>query len=198
MFYKYRIYLWYGIDYSGNECSGKLFAANAKAVKMMLRKKEVIVKKISVSRKYQEFFLEKPINIRDIAAFTKQISAILHTGVTYVQALKLATSHQNKSIFKELLEIIQQDIESGIGIAESFLAYKVVFGSFYCRARGKQGLDREADCAREFQIAVSDAWAYPSQRHGQRIQQGDFSGAELAVRRHPVQARHFQSNPGSN
>jgi type IV pilus assembly protein PilC len=112
--------------------SGYIVADSKASVIRILAESKVILKSITCKRTFKTLVLGNYIRAQDLLSFTQQTSATLVSGLTLLNAIKLAASYQNNSILKYLLANIISDLESGISLSVSISKYPKIFNTFYC------------------------------------------------------------------
>lgn len=71
------------------------------------------------------------INKRDIVFFMQQLSILISSGITIVQALKILEKQIKNSYFKKVVLDIALDIDNGNKISKSFGKYNKIFNNFF-------------------------------------------------------------------
>jgi len=132
VWFRSNVYFWQGISYLGDMYSGYIVADSKASVIRILAESKVILKSIKCKRTFKTLVLGNYIGARDLLSFTQQTSVTLVSGLTLLNAIKLAASYQNNSILKYLLANIISDLESGISLSVSISKYPKIFNTFYC------------------------------------------------------------------
>lgn len=130
----------------------------------------------SVNSEKKEFNLSfnlfQRVTIRDISAFTRQLSDLIDSGVTLFRSVQILHEQDTNPIFKSVLEDIQNSIKDGKTLHESLSKHPKIFSKLYVNMvkSGEIGgmlemvLDRLADFAEkedETKSKIKSAMAYP-------------------------------------
>ncbi len=112
------------------------------------------------------------VTIRDISAFTRQLSDLIDSGVTLFRSVQILCEQDTNPLFKAVLEDVQNSIRDGKTLHESLSKHPKVFSPLYVNMvkSGEIGgmletvLDRLADFAEkedETKSKIKAAMAYP-------------------------------------
>jgi type II secretory pathway component PulF len=69
--------------------------------------------------------------IKDLVAFTSQLSAALRAGLTLIKALQILESQQNKPAMKALIGDLVKKVNSGESLSQAMQGHLNVFGKLY-------------------------------------------------------------------
>lgn len=88
-----------------------------------------------------DFILPKRVKRKDLVIFTRQLSTMINAGVPLVRSLATLQGQTENKFFKETLEKVSKDVESGLGFAESLGKHPKVFSDVYVNmvAAGEAG-----------------------------------------------------------
>lgn len=119
-------YAWEGKDRCGKIVKGEIRAASTEIVTSMLRRQGIRTTHIRKIRP------NGSITDKDITLFTRQLAALMKSGVPLLQAFDIvAKGHSNPAMGKLLLNI-RIDIETGSSLANAFRKYPFHFDALYC------------------------------------------------------------------
>ncbi|MCX7118428.1 MAG: type II secretion system F family protein [Legionellales bacterium] len=118
---------WTGLTPLGEIKSGHIAARNRAAAKQKLRVQTIIIKKLSFS-----WFFGRALRSTDITHMLQQLSRIMQTGISLIQALQVLTSCQSHPKVVALLAKIQWDLESGASFAETLAHHPRWFDPMVC------------------------------------------------------------------
>lgn len=119
-------YAWEGKDRCGKIVKGEIRAASTEIVTSMLRRQGIRTTHIRKIRS------NGSITDKDITLFTRQLAALMKSGVPLLQAFDIvAKGHSNPAMGKLLLNI-RIDIETGSSLASAFRKYPFHFDALYC------------------------------------------------------------------
>jgi type IV pilus assembly protein PilC len=93
------------------------------------------------------------VGIKDLALFTRQFGTMLRSGISATRCLSVLDDQATNKYFKQVIQSIRRDIESGLSLSASMLRYPNVFSNLYTQmiAAGELGgnleetLERLAD-----------------------------------------------------
>lgn len=74
-----------------------------------------------------------PIKLKNLIVFTRQLSSLIDSGVTVVQAIDLLQAQETNKAFKLILKDVKTSIESGGTLAAALEKYPHAFGEFFIR-----------------------------------------------------------------
>lgn len=107
----------------------KLFPKELPTFKNKLKNdgfKKIKLKKISPRE------LKKKIAVKDIAAFTRQISTMLSSGVPLVQSLEIIRDGTENRSLQVLVKKISDKVEEGSTFSEALMEHPKVFDELFC------------------------------------------------------------------
>jgi len=78
----------------------------------------------------QDIFLQK-VSLKDITTFTRQISIMLKSAISPVEALRGQVSQAENQGFREKILKIAEMVETGSPLSQAFSIYPDIFDSFY-------------------------------------------------------------------
>ena len=68
---------------------------------------------------------------REVAVFTRQLSATLLAGLTLTEALEAVSDESNNAYFQEIIKTIRQDIMGGANFSYALARYPKIFSVSY-------------------------------------------------------------------
>ncbi len=155
--------------------SGERVADNRQALAMALRREQIFLmdaeeKKAKGGLRSIEFGGNP--TPKDVAVFTRQFSVMIDSGVPLVQCLQILGDTQENKKFKECLNAVRKDVESGNNLAAAMKMHPRVFDDLYTNmvAAGEAGgildtifqrLSVYIEKAVKLKRAVQSAMVYP-------------------------------------
>jgi len=118
----------------GEEVSGEREAPTQEAVAAMLRAEQIFpleIKQKNALLSYEFPALGGGVSNKDIALFSKQFSVMLDSGLPLIQCLSILAAQAEKPIFREILEKVREDVESGSTLAEAMKKHPKAFDDLY-------------------------------------------------------------------
>jgi type IV pilus assembly protein PilC len=124
-------FIWTGRDQRGKVMKGEQLSRNANLLRAELRKQGITP--LTVKPKPKPLFggSGKKITPRDIAVFSRQIAAMMKSGVPIVQALEIIGGGNKNPNMKKMVNNLRTDIEGGASIYEALSEYPVQFDDLY-------------------------------------------------------------------
>ena len=80
-----------------------------------------------------KFSLLKPRNVKqdELSIFTRQLSTMINAGVPLTRSLNSLQEHTENPVFRDTLENIKGDVESGVSLADALSKHPKVFSDIY-------------------------------------------------------------------
>ena len=80
-----------------------------------------------------KFSLLKPRNVKqdELSIFTRQLSTMINAGVPLTRSLNSLQEHTENPVFRDTLENIKGDVESGVSLADALGKHPKVFSDIY-------------------------------------------------------------------
>ena len=75
--------------------------------------------------------LEKRVKVRDLAAFTRQFSTLLKSGIQLAEAMRALVEQCTDRDLEKVLRNVKEDITGGASLAESLARHPRYFSDFY-------------------------------------------------------------------
>lgn len=119
---------------AGKTVSGTLEAANRAAVLAHLRKenlKPISVKEVTTKRDLDLPFLKQKVKSKDLVVFTRQLSTMVSAGVPLLRALTTLQSQSESKRLREVLELVNKDVQGGMSLGEAFGKFPDVFDDIF-------------------------------------------------------------------
>jgi len=115
---------------------------------------------------------KKGVTSKDLVIFSRQLATLVSAGVPIVQGLNILTDQIQSPVFKQIIQSIRTDIESGIAIADAMRKHPRAFSELYVSMikAGETGgvldailerLSAYLEAAEELRGKVKGAMVYP-------------------------------------
>ncbi|PCI65113.1 MAG: type II secretion system protein F [Gammaproteobacteria bacterium] len=130
---KQHQFKWEGADKKGQKMKGEMTAETSAVIKAQLRKQGI--SPIKVNKIAQPLFgggKGKPVEVADVALFSRQIATMMKAGVPLVQSFDIIGRGNEKRSVQDLLLGIKTDIESGQTMADSLRKHPKHFDDLFC------------------------------------------------------------------
>ncbi len=126
-------YIWKGKLRSGQLQQGVLLADSRNAAVATLRRQQITVTTIRERGRQIPLIPKLPvrINSKRLAIFTRQFSVMLDAGLPLVQCLELLGTQEEHKPFKEIIQQVRVDVESGASLADALAKHPVAFDNLY-------------------------------------------------------------------
>jgi type IV pilus assembly protein PilC len=137
------VYIFRGRNLKTNESiAGERISTSAPALAAALRREQVAP--ISIQEKKSVGFSFSPkrkVPQGEVAVFTRQFAIMLNAGLPLVQCLEAIGSQHPNPAFKNVLEQVRTDVESGTTLSEAMSRHPKVFDSLFTNmiAAGEAG-----------------------------------------------------------
>ncbi len=122
---------------NGDELKGSIEAESSSMVASQLKEKGYYITSIKEKKRrksvgeYLQF--DKRIKISDLAVFSQQFSVMINAGISLVEALETLKRQTENKKFADVISRVQEDVETGSGLAESMAKYPKAFPDLYCQ-----------------------------------------------------------------
>jgi type IV pilus assembly protein PilC len=123
-------------DQEGKSVSGRISAENESVIVAELRKRNLIIlgiseEKGSASKKPSKSQGGKKVKPEDLVIFTRQFSTMVDAGVPILQSLEALSEQTANLSFKEALNTIRDDIQTGSSLSSAFAKHPKIFDQLY-------------------------------------------------------------------
>jgi general secretion pathway protein F len=133
-----------GLSAAGKQVTGLLEADSSKSLRTQLRKIDVFLtdvlgqseartgKKAAADREVQfSKMFQGRVSSEDVAVITRQLSTLLHAGVTLVESLAALVDQTEKDRLKRALSDVKQRVNEGSSLADALGQHPRIFGNLY-------------------------------------------------------------------
>src|SRR5262245_39045124 len=126
-------FVWKGKNRFGAFQEGVLIADNRDAAAASLRRQNIQL--TSIREKGREVRLlpklKLNVNSKRVAIFTRQFSVMLDAGLPLVQCLEILGEQEEDKNFREIIQQVRTDVESGSSLADSMRKHPKAFNNLY-------------------------------------------------------------------
>ncbi|MEZ5332292.1 MAG: type II secretion system F family protein [Thermoanaerobaculia bacterium] len=126
-------FVWKGRTRTGQFQEGILLADNRDTAAATLRRQQIRV--TSLRQKGREIpllpKLPTRINTKRLAIFTRQFSVMLDAGLPLVQCLEILGEQEEHKKFREIIQNVRSDVESGASLSEAMGKHPAAFDNLY-------------------------------------------------------------------
>ena len=136
MLFKYK-----AINPDGSRTEGKIEGTNEDDAIGLLQDKQLIIVSLEPYEDKNIFgqtttasknpFFGPKVTEKDIVVFSRQIATLFQSGVSALRAFRLVATETENMELKRILNLIGDDVQSGLSISVSMAKYDKVFGKFY-------------------------------------------------------------------
>lgn len=125
------MFIYKGKNRKGEKVEGELRSDNLAGAKNQLRKQGII--STSIKKKAQPLFSRnKKIVPADIAAFTRQLATMMKAGLPLVQSFEIVADGVDKSLMRDLIYRIRDNVSAGGGFAAALRKHPRQFDDLFC------------------------------------------------------------------
>ncbi len=118
-------------DRQGINSSGVVESMSEKSAVQVLQEKGFLVVGLKEKRQWNLTLVGPRVSKREIATFTGLLATMLSTGLPLSDALENLVQQTNNKFFKEVLQSIIHDVQSGMTLSEAMGRYPQVFDELY-------------------------------------------------------------------
>lgn len=116
---------------TGKTASGVLEYSDKALLIDALRKKGLIIISIQETAKRKAVFSGGKVKLEEIVIFSRQLATMVDSGIPLVQALDILFEQVEKSVFKNVLAKVRDDIETGSSLSDAFGRHPSIFSTLY-------------------------------------------------------------------
>ena len=125
------VFIYKGKNRKGEKVEGELRSDNLAGAKSQLRKQGII--STSIKKKAKPLFShDKKIVPADIAAFTRQLATMMKAGLPLVQSFEIVADGVDKSLMRDLIYEIRDNVSAGGGFAAALRKHPRQFDDLFC------------------------------------------------------------------
>lgn len=125
-------YRWVGVNQAGQTVRGYIEAKNITFAKIALHQQGINARQIKSVQSVVKYLKYMRIKRADIAHLTRRLATLLKAQIPLVQALELLKAGEENLRLKDILSIIQSDVQSGVPLAEAFKKHPQYFNALFC------------------------------------------------------------------
>ncbi|HIF9168587.1 TPA: type II secretion system F family protein [Photobacterium damselae] len=129
---KIRYYRWRGVNQGGKKITGVILGFQEQEVRAQLTEQMIQVKKIKRTNPSTLDKIRNQMKSSDVTAITRQLAAMIESGVPIVQALKLMASSHHKAEVRAVLTQVNTQVEAGASLSKALKSSSPLFDNFYC------------------------------------------------------------------
>lgn len=125
------VFIYKGKNRKGEKVEGELRSDNLAGAKSQLRKQGII--STSIKKKAKPLFShDKKIVPADIAVFTRQLATMMKAGLPLVQSFEIVADGVDKSLMRDLIYEIRDNVSAGGGFAAALRKHPRQFDDLFC------------------------------------------------------------------
>jgi type IV pilus assembly protein PilC len=128
----YHQYRWIGVNRAGQTVRGHLKAKNTTLAKITLHQQGITIKKIKQTHKILKYFKNIRIKPYHITHLTRRLATLLQAQIPLLQAFELLKNGEENPRLQKLLHQIQEDIQTGIPLADALQKHPQYFNALFC------------------------------------------------------------------
>ncbi|UCH12247.1 MAG: type II secretion system F family protein [Candidatus Omnitrophota bacterium] len=117
----------------GKTIAGNVNTANKEGVLEILREEELIPISIQEAKKGIHISIggKKKVKLDDVAIFSRQLAAMVESGIPAVGALDALAQQMENKTFQEIIGKVRDDVETGSSFSQALSKHPSVFSSLY-------------------------------------------------------------------
>ncbi len=120
------------IAVDGHQLTGLLTATSREEALAELRKnggRPLTIREVKAKKKGMSF--KNKVKIKDLVIFSRELSTMITAGVPLPRSLETLADQAENKYFKEVIQVINHDVESGIPLADALAKHPNVFSEVY-------------------------------------------------------------------
>ncbi len=137
------VFVWEGKNAEGKVVRGEIEAPNLGMARFALRRQGVVPTKIYQKKKTLTTYFSflQSVKNKEILIFIRQLAAMIGAGVPLTRALDVLQAQQKNKYFKEIIQQIKTDVETGSSLADALKKHPKVFDELFINmvAAGETG-----------------------------------------------------------
>jgi type IV pilus assembly protein PilC len=139
----------------GTKLKATTEAMSAEALRNELLGRQLEVKKISEKRSFNKIEITKQkVKRQEIMHFSRQIGAFVRAGIPIVDAIQTVREGTDNERFRDVLQDIAEQIQTGIPFSEALARHGDVFPNYYI------GILRSAEITGQLDVVLDQLSAY--------------------------------------
>ena len=136
-------FVWKGRSRGGQFQEGILLADTREAAVATLRRQQIHITSIREKGKELKLLPKFPgrVNTKLVSIFTRQFSVMLDAGLPLVQCLEILGEQQENAKFRDIIQRVRTDVESGTSLADAMRRQPAAFDNLFVNmvAAGEAG-----------------------------------------------------------
>ena len=126
---------------SGELRTGEIELPSREEVIGYLRRQRLVPVAVRPKAKDISITIGSGVKTREVVIFTRQFATMINSGLPLVQSLAILAEQSDNKLFKEIIGQVQQDVESGLTLADALRKHPRVFTDLYVNmvAAGEAG-----------------------------------------------------------
>jgi len=135
-------FLWNGKNRFGDVVGGKRVARSAQELTMALAREQISGLNISKEKTQIKipFLQSQKVSLKDVSLYSRQLSVLIDAELPLIQSLNILSEQTKNKYFKQVIQDIREDVESGSSLNQAHKKFPKVFDNLYCNliASGEQ------------------------------------------------------------
>ena len=124
------IFQYKGYKTDGSQAAGTIEANSAKDAALRLRESGLYPKNVREALYQRRFALSRRPDISLLPSITRQLSTLLSSGVTLMEAIT-SIAEEQRGFWKNVLVSIKEKVAAGSSLSKAFEEYQAIFPEFY-------------------------------------------------------------------
>ncbi len=127
-------YKYVAVNLDKKRFTGTFLAEDEKQLKAMLAQQNlylVSAKPVSQKSPNPFFSISGKLSIRELTSFCRQFCAMINAGISIIDCLEVLSQQSFSSFFKKVLEMVYEDVKSGVLLSDAMKKHPRVFPNFF-------------------------------------------------------------------
>lgn len=125
------IYNYKAIDDQGFISEGEIEVIDKAGLELYLNARSLYLVSCSKNKKFTMSLKSKKVNINEIIIFSRQFSVMVSAGIGVDEAIRTIAAYTTNQRLSDSLQMIGDDLSSGIPMSESMAQYNKIFKYFF-------------------------------------------------------------------
>ena len=128
------VYKYVGRTKTGNTKKGTISALNKNVAITKLREQGINPREVAESNSllHKEINIGSKVKNQDFVIYCRQFATLMRAGVSIVEATNILARQSKSKPLKKALEMVEEDIRTGISFSEATLKHPKVFPLLFC------------------------------------------------------------------
>ncbi|MCH5164654.1 MAG: type II secretion system F family protein [Clostridiales bacterium] len=126
-------YKYTAVDINNKKSTGILLAANEAELRKMLIETNLylVSSKVLADNAVTFFSISSKVKVSEVTTFAREFAIMINAGIPIVDSLDTLRSQPYSGLFRRVLNIVHNDVRSGLLLSEAFAKHKKIFPELF-------------------------------------------------------------------